>query len=85
LKLIAPVVEHEPQRVRCSRMVSFVYRAPRAADGLVEARRDLRARRAPVPALDRRARLVGRDEQRVAAAVGAQAAGLGRRTRCAPR
>ena len=78
MKLIAPVVEHEPQRVRCSRIVSFVYARAERGDGLVEARGDLGARRAPVPALDRRARLVGGDEQRVAAAVRARAAGLGR-------
>ena len=59
-------------------MVSFVYAGAEGVDGLVEARRDLRARRAPVPALDRRPRLVGGDEQRVAAAVRAQAPGLGR-------
>ena len=47
-------------------------------DGLVEARRDLGARRAPVPALDRRPRLVAGHEQRVTAAVRAQAPGLGR-------
>jgi hypothetical protein len=54
LKLIAPLVEHEPQRVRWLAIRSDVYSTPSASTRLVEQRDDLLASHAPIPALDLR-------------------------------
>ena len=72
---IAPVAEQDPQRVRCSRIVSFAYGTPSASAARVEPRGGLGARRAPVPALDRGALLRAGcgHEQQVAAAMRARA------------
>ena len=84
MKLIAPLDEHEPQRVRWSRIVSVVYAPPTAAAassrrGAISSRAARRYQRSSA------ARGRGRDEQRVAAAVHARPAGLGRQARSAPR
>ena len=76
---IAPVAEQLAQRVRCPRIVRPVYGRAGRGGRRVEPRRDLRARLAAEPALERRAVVVlaARDEQRLAAAVHARATGLG--------